>query len=110
MIDKLKRCPFCDGEAYTHSRCNYYETDGKIMFFVRCKACGAESPWYYKKEETIKEWNTRKPMNRIVERLEDVKCDRMDVAYHTMDVFVDGQVSGLEKAIEIVKEEGDLSD
>ena len=41
---------------------------------------------------------------KIIESLEEDRRERELVAMHTSDVFVDGQVSGLDKAIEIVKE------
>lgn len=46
----------------------------------------------------------------IVERLEEIKEEREYVAEHTLDIFHDGQVSGLTKAIEIVKEVGGLNE
>lgn len=41
---------------------------------------------------------------KIIEGLEKVRDERVFVAEHTFDVFPDGQVSGLEKAIEIVNQ------
>ena len=79
---ELKPCPFCGGEA-------------KINLFlgnycVTCKECtGAIFPVRgMTKEEAIEDWNTRKPMEQIVERLE-----RQQEEY-------------CELAIEIIKEVG----
>lgn len=70
---KLLHCPFCGGEAKVHSRCSYEETGGETMFFVRCNDCGSEGSWNYSKEKSIKAWNTRKTVERILERLEYLK-------------------------------------
>ena len=107
----LKRCPFCGGEA-------------KIsMFignpFVTCTECmGSIFPNVgQSKEEAIKAWNTRKPMERIVERLEErteyfKDCtkygneteEQEERSYSTMMMY---EVAYLvDDLIEIVKEEG----
>lgn len=85
-MSELKRCAFCGGEA---TLCNYY--------FVQCEECGVSTLTFITKEEAIKAWNTRKPMERIIERLEEEKSDWND----------DYNVP-IKKAIEIVKEEGGL--
>jgi Lar family restriction alleviation protein len=72
MEDRLKQCPFCGGEAevighYIKGVANNYQ------YFVRCKSCKARPRSYCtfkKKEEAIEVWNTRKPMDRIIEQLE----------------------------------------
>ena len=58
-MSNLKECPFCNGIAKIHSRCNEEETDNKIMYFVRCTSCGCESAWAYRKETVEKIWNKR---------------------------------------------------
>lgn len=89
--DIIKRCPFCGGEA-------------KLMdngHWVWCQHCLVESAYYDTREEAIKAWNTRKPMDRIVERLEEP----------TNYTIVKGKhFTTVERAIEIVKEEGVLNE
>ena len=46
----------------------------------------------------------KEAFEKIIERLEKVRDEREFVAEHTLDVFPDGQVPGLEKAIEIVNQ------
>ncbi len=46
----------------------------------------------------------KEAFEKIVDRLEEVKSEREAVAEFTLDVFPDGQVSGLERAIEIVNQ------
>ena len=104
---ELLPCPFCGGEAYL------YEDKKCDIYSVGCKNCCDIEPITRvceSKEEAIKLWNTRKPMQEIVERLEEVKEERMEVAQHTLDLVPDGQVWGLRKAIEICKEVGGMND
>lgn len=69
MTDKLKPCPFCGGEADTEWHHGYYG--------VRCESCYAEVT-ADGMNDTIEAWNTRKPMDRIVEQLEKEKSDWND--------------------------------
>ena len=67
MQNKLLPCPFCGGEAEV----NYNESTSLIPFFiVLCRECGCKQSGSISKEAVINAWNTRKPMERIVERLE----------------------------------------
>ena len=98
-MSELKRCPFCGGEA----RLQKINKHG--AYYVICKTCGCRTPKYQhrftskeeRQEDAIEAWNTRKPMERIVERLEKIKENAWDEEYQTMC-----------DAIEIVKEEGGL--
>ncbi len=49
-MDRLKRCPFCGGEA---------EIVGYTIFWVTCKECTAETKDFDTKEEAIEAWNRR---------------------------------------------------
>lgn len=57
MTDRLKPCPLCDGEVEWKN--------GHIV----CKECGL-SFRAFSYDLTNKKWNTRKPMDRIVQELE----------------------------------------
>ena len=72
---KLKPCPFCGSgaEVVKHSfwdekkKCFAYKT-----YSIKCNNCFAETYSFYDTEEfAIKVWNTRKPMDNIVEQLEE---------------------------------------
>lgn len=67
MQNKLLPCPFCGGEA------KYIEDkDFFVSRFVTCTKCGIETRRnYLRKDLAINAWNTRKPMERIIERLEE---------------------------------------
>ena len=65
--DKLLPCPFCGGKPFVY-------TTGSVScgFYVEiiCENCGCRTDRAY--EEVASEvWNTRKPMERIVEQLEE---------------------------------------
>lgn len=56
--DKLKSCPFCEGEAWLQ-RVEY--PDGDVWYNPQCSECNAM--WgenYETKEEAIEVWNKRK--------------------------------------------------
>ena len=109
---KLLNCPFCGGEAELIG--HYIKgVPNNFQYFVRCKKCKARPQLFYtfkKKEKAVEVWNTRKPMERIVERLEEV--GNYEVILHggrcNGKTLTLGYKKGIEKAIEIVKEEGGI--
>ena len=98
-MSELKRCPFCGGEPLL-------EHDDLCNWFVRCKKCFCRTPMSISKFFPITIWNTRKPMDRIVERLEELKAE----ALREYKEFLDGedyrQSLLLDKVIKTAKEEG----
>ena len=98
--DKLLPCPFCGGEAQPTFLCN-----GRYNQ-IKCKTpkciMNVDLPALYgSREEAIEKWNTRKPMERILEQLEEESdffggepMGSLQKAYYC---------KGIEKAIEIVK-------
>lgn len=129
MTDKLKPCPFCGGEAFKRS----YDR----LIQIGCESCGytrgfcgiiqskidtgvpiryeggkiSTYEWYDKdaREKAVEAWNTRKPMDRIVEQLEEVKNEALCFTgtWGDQDDYYDGTVNAYEYALEIVKG-GDL--
>lgn len=81
---KLLPCPFCGGEA-EFFRVSTVLGDSVV---VRCKECEARTnrilydarkhPNDEEYVEAAKAWNTRKPIERIVEKLEEEKGDVED--------------------------------
>ncbi len=92
---KLKPCPFCGGEI---------KLDEDDFYMFCCNTCGAGITFAHEledgtaedctKEESIERWNTRKPVERIVEQLES------EIVGKTTAEEFD---NGIKKAIEIVK-------
>lgn len=106
-------CPFCGGEA------EFYRTPVKTKnggwcdsVVVRCKECEARTgrilynsqkhPNDEEYDEAANAWNTRKPMERIVEQLKE---ESKFMLYELEDPAL---YAGIERAIEIVREEGGL--
>ena len=66
---KLKPCPFCGGEAKLYSGIGYAVVGCKKEDCQGSACCYK----YNSKKEAIEHWNTRKPMERIVERVEEAR-------------------------------------
>lgn len=58
--EKLKRCPFCDGELSSLTMCIEKRKINPDNVYVSCYHCGACGPSAWSKEEAIKNWNNRK--------------------------------------------------
>lgn len=99
-MSELKKCPFCGGEAFldTHRFWDEKSKDFTVQTYgVRCYDCQTGNWQHYRKQEdAIKQWNTRKLMANIVEKLEEEKSDCGERT---------GYFKGIEKAINIVKQE-----
>lgn len=69
MSEKLLPCPFCGGEA------RFFQmriTKGIRLGYVKCTECGLRLEQENCTEDfATAQWNTRKPMEKIVERLEE---------------------------------------
>ena len=94
---KLLPCPFCKAEL---KRWDYMPN---VFFEHPYNGCILSGKKVLESEHDIKAWNTRKPMERIVERLEEsesVKC------YGSRNS--ENYLMPLKDAIEIVKEEGGI--
>ena len=94
---KLLPCPFCGGEAKLYSGIGYAVVGCKKEDCQGSACCYK----YNSKKEAIEQWNTRKPMERIIERLEEERK-------YSYENFKDEERAwrkGLRTAIKIVKEE-----
>ena len=108
---KLLRCPFCGGEAELITT---YDTE-----MVRCKKCFGKTQTftgdYYDEGQmcgmyAIPAWNTRIPMQNIVERLEEQaeECRKYWQEFDDEDSF--GGMNAYCYAVKIVKEEGGMNE
>lgn len=109
-MSELKKCPFCGGEA---------KIDKTIAntVSVECTVCHASSRMILCTEgdieqKAIEAWNTRKPMQNIVERLEIKLSDTVyeKPTQESNESHLNGLSIGYCEAIGIVKEEGDLNE
>lgn len=105
---KLLNCPFCKEELEIVGKGHYFahKTNGCILQHL-CFEIGDE--------ESIKAWNTRKPMERIIDYLEEFmekQYDSYNNAKRTGNIrqmdYSDGCAEGLIEAIEIAKIEGGI--
>lgn len=94
---ELLPCPFCGGEAKLHHN---LLTD---KFKVWCSKCDCRTDVYSDKEEAIRKWNTRKPMERILERLKGIVVQRVAWFGKKDEICI-----GVDKAIKICKKEGGI--
>ncbi len=111
---KLLPCPFCGGE-------NVIETYVSFLPVLQCDDCRATMMFpasfhgNYKKE-LAKKWNTRKPMERILTKLEEYRQSEVnfkeiidtkrEIANPTVSRTI-GRIEAFDRVIEIVREVGD---
>ena len=111
-MSELKRCPFCSGEAeITINKTRQGQTS-----VVRCTKCTCRKTLlkypFYEGDiyvDAVKDWNTLKPMQNIVERLEETKT-KSYVTGITSNPYEFGACHAMNDAIKIVKEEGEIND
>ena len=104
---KLKPCPFCGC-----SNIQFWETDNDThRFQIVCMQCFNGTDECISEEVAIEKWNCRRPMANIVEKLEEEKekaqeemeeCIFKGLPYHDS---TEGKVIGINKAINMVKQE-----
>ena len=80
---KLLPCPFCGESELIHrsqmhfadsTEENMIHEDGtKKWTYIECGRCGCSTKAYCYEHQSTNKWNTRKPMDKIVEKLEEEK-------------------------------------
>lgn len=96
---ELLPCPFCGGEAEINILLGNY--------CVTCSKCsGSIFPHSgMTKAEAIAAWNTRKPVDRILKRLEERKGGYVERYAKTFEPTSRAAYESYDEAIDIVKEE-----
>lgn len=121
-MSELKSCPCCGEEIQGGVRLTGYMMMNRK--YIKCDACGLKMESSYDidglsqthlkaiTEDLIRRWNTRKPMQNIVERLERFNEESFYRANGRANgkTLAYGYSQGIYKAIETVKEEGDLNE
>lgn len=64
--DAIKNCPCCGGKAMLFKKRSYFQ-----FFIVGCTECGLRTDDMPAVEKAIERWNTRKPVDRTVEKTND---------------------------------------
>ena len=116
VMKEHKKCPCCDSEDISvGSKCVSIGED----IYIRCNTCGLKMQLCkeYGWKELLKRWNTRKPIQNIVERLEECYERYEDLEYYehlengrSLDFeYCHGKKDGVNEAIEIVEEEGGMN-
>lgn len=96
-MSELKKCPFCGGDATIQKLSN------STLSFVVCVDCRMRTPTLQDGKTAMRVWNTRTPMDNILENivssLESEKIVFLGTrTEHTGTIFIDD-------AINIVKQE-----
>lgn len=104
-MSNLKSCPFCGGEAFIRQNKDAMKTYSAYCGNEDCSASPKVSA--YGKEMVIELWNTRKPIEKIMERLEELEEEYM---YPDDEDYVVGQYDAVRECLAIVKEEGGLNE
>lgn len=102
---KLRCCPFCGGEA----RLNYFGSGHIPYYQISCSECGCRQASSIHKESVINTWNTRKPIDRIVEQLENelelAEKQKEECTFKALPYYdrTEGYIVAMSNAINIVK-------
>ena len=104
---KLLPCPFCDAEL---KRWDYMPS---VFFEHPYNGCILSGKKVLESEHDINAWNTRKPMERILTRLEEKQTEYEKISeqkYFDMPqaCYYKGYEEGYKGAIKICKEEGGI--
>lgn len=92
MTDRLKPCPFC-GAKLTKDRWGIFEHEANECILA----------YYEVYDEDLDKWNTRKPMDRIVEALEEGRNFYLNRYKKYLENEDRSAYESYEDAIEIVK-------
>ena len=100
---KLLNCPCCGGKAEI--------SDKKFIrgHFVYCTECGIQTKLYTTgntTEKAVNDWNTRKPMEQVLTRLEDMATHYYQSYQEYENKVSLGMMRGFRESMKIVEKEG----
>ena len=99
-MDKLKKCPFCGGEAELIKR----KSNFPYIHGVWCIGCNCRTSFEKSEEIAIEKWNNRNPVEDVLERLEAERIKYKNEWDTYDDEIAFGQMNGMSNAISIIKE------
>lgn len=97
---KLAKCPFCDVEL---KRWDYMP---QVFFEHPYNGCILSGKKVLESEHDIKAWNTRKPMERIIERIENARQKYQRLVKEQGEKEDEAMNIHFRGVMNIVKEEG----
>ena len=97
-MSELKCCPFCGGKATLKRDQKDDFVEWSVGCYNRGCVCSAHTYCYDNKDDAIRDWNTRTPIDNIVEKLEE---NSFDMSLENPDC----KAIWTDKAINIVKQE-----
>ena len=121
---KLLPCPFCGSNHIVREQMKFKDSNAENMLhedgtkkwtYIKCARCGCSTEAYCYEYQSTQKWNTRKPMERIVERLK-LKLKNICGSYNYETPILEKPSckvafnNGIRDAIEIVKEVGGSCD
>ena len=98
---KLLPCPFCGGEAMLDREYIFCDECHLIMRIDDILYSNEAETYEEARNQAIEQWNTRKPMERIIGKLEDKKWGTSEWRDKWRDEIIG-------ECIEVVKEEGGI--
>lgn len=99
-MSELKKCPFCGGEAVIQ------KINDSTLSFAVCVECRMRTPTLQDGKIAMRAWNRRKPMDNIVEKLEEESKKKHNKERDVLCKIANASYSaGVEYAINIVKQE-----
>lgn len=124
---KLKGCPICSAEVKlmflnqnTYEDSVWDESVGNVPTWFKCYGCDSE--FFHDEpidipEKQIEWWNTRKPMERISERLEEeralLKEERKEaIEYNDEQIIfaINNQIRAFDYSLRVIREEGVMNE
>lgn len=99
-MSEILNCPICGAKAT--KVINPKGDERWVMFKCSTLGCIQQQGFYRDEKEAIEQWNTRKPMREIVEKIERHP--------HFEDYTTNEEVMYVYDVLEIVKEVGGMND
>lgn len=91
---ELKPCPFCGGEA------RFADVTGHWLI---CKECLCETQYYNNPADAVKAWNTRKPIQDLMEQIDEEVEDLPNLERDLLPLPQASYYKGIKKGLQFAK-------